>query len=41
MQPLLMVAFENRFDPDTGFVSSLLEAESEISSGKLLRSLIV
>jgi len=33
MQPLLMVAFENRFNPDTGFVSTLLEAESKIRSG--------
>src|SRR5579883_910412 len=33
MQPLVMVAFENRFNPDTGFASALLEAESEIRAG--------
>ncbi|MEI6443227.1 MAG: hypothetical protein WCO29_08890 [Nostocales cyanobacterium ELA583] len=32
MQPLIQVAVENRFNPNAGFASALLDAESEIST---------
>lgn len=33
IQPLIDAAFENQFHPNTGFISALVSAENEISSG--------